>query len=95
MGVEVEAFEKEQLAISLTKHVADLSNKFTHERGALTICLPGSSLINYLQKLVEDPCVGSIEGAKWHVFWVDERVVPKTHNASNYKLALDGFLSKV
>jgi 6-phosphogluconolactonase len=29
------------------------------------------------------------------VFWVDERVVPKDHPDSNYKLAFDGFLSKV
>jgi len=26
---------------------------------------------------------------------VDERVVPKDHEDSNYKLAFDGFLSKV
>jgi hypothetical protein len=29
------------------------------------------------------------------VFWVDERVVPKDHADSNYKLASDEFLSKV
>lgn len=44
---------------------------------------------------MEDPYIDSIEWAKWHVFWVDERVVPKTHDDSNYKLAFDGFLSKV
>ncbi|TVU04693.1 hypothetical protein EJB05_47823, partial [Eragrostis curvula] len=33
--------------------------------------------------------------SKWHVFWADERVVPKDHVDSNYKLAFDGFLSKV
>lgn len=37
----------------------------------------------------------SVEWGKWHVFWVDERVVPKDHEDSNYKLAYDGFLSKV
>jgi hypothetical protein len=36
-----------------------------------------------------------VDWSKWHVFWVDERVVPKDHEDSNYKLALDGFLSKV
>ncbi|XP_027190418.1 6-phosphogluconolactonase 3, chloroplastic [Cicer arietinum] len=95
MGVELEIFEKEELAVSLAKYVADLSNKFTHQRGAFTVCLSGGSLINYLQKLLEPPYVDSIEWAKWHVFWVDERVVPKTHEDSNYKLAFDGFLSKV
>lgn len=44
---------------------------------------------------MEPPYLDSIEWAKWHVFWVDERVVPKDHDDSNYKLAYDGFLSKV
>ena len=29
------------------------------------------------------------------MFWVDERVVPRNHPDSNYKLANDNFLSKV
>ncbi|WJX40553.1 6-phosphogluconolactonase 3, chloroplastic [Trifolium repens] len=94
-SVQVEIFEKEELAVSLAKYTADLSNKFTHQRGAFTVCLSGGSLINYLQKLLEPPYVDSIQWAKWHVFWVDERVVPKDHQDSNYKLAFDGFLSKV
>ena len=58
----------------------------------------GSFVISYVgnfSKLAEPPFVDSIEWSKWHVFWVDERVVPKTHEDSNYKLAYDGFLSKV
>ena len=47
------------------------------------------------RKLLEAPYVDSLEWSKWHVFWVDERVVPKTHEDSNYKLAYDGLLSKV
>ncbi|KAG6752641.1 hypothetical protein POTOM_042663 [Populus tomentosa] len=39
--------------------------------------------------------VGSIDWSKWHVFWVDERLVPKDHPDSNDKLAFDGFLSMV
>ena len=48
-NVAVEVLEKEDLAVSLAKYVADLSNKFTSERGAFTVCLSGGSLINYLR----------------------------------------------
>lgn len=44
---------------------------------------------------MEPPYLDSVDWSKWHVFWVDERVVPKDHEDSNYKLAYDGFLSKV
>ncbi|TKY55988.1 6-phosphogluconolactonase 4 [Spatholobus suberectus] len=92
---KVEVFSKEHLAVSLAYDIAQLSNKFTRERGAFSVVLSGGSLIKYLRKLVEPPYIDSIEWSKWHVFWVDERVVPKDHLESNYKLAYDGFLSKV
>ncbi|KAI4338017.1 hypothetical protein L6164_016372 [Bauhinia variegata] len=92
---KVEVFSKEHLAVSLAYDVAELSNKFTKERGAFTVALSGGSLIKYLRKLVEPPYLDSIDWSKWHVFWVDERVVAKDHLDSNYKLANDGFLSKV
>ena len=44
---------------------------------------------------MEYPYLDSVNWGKWHVFWADERVVPKDHPDSNYKLAYDGFLSKV
>ncbi|XP_027901765.1 probable 6-phosphogluconolactonase 4, chloroplastic [Vigna unguiculata] len=91
----VEVFEGDDLAVSLAKYVADLSNKFTSERGAFTVCLSGGSMLEYLRKLPEPPYLDSLEWSKWHVFWLDERVVPKTHEDSNYKLALDGLLCKV
>ncbi|XP_047152355.1 probable 6-phosphogluconolactonase 4, chloroplastic isoform X1 [Vigna umbellata] len=94
-NVVIEVFEQEDLAVSLAKYVADLSNKFTSERGAFTVCLSGGSLIKFLGKLLEPPYYDSLEWSKWHVFWLDERVVPKTHEDSNYKLALDGLLCKV
>ncbi|XP_057962910.1 probable 6-phosphogluconolactonase 4, chloroplastic [Malania oleifera] len=86
---------EEEMAVALAKYTAELSKKFTAERGAFTVVLSGGSLINSIRKLAEPPYVDSVEWAKWHVFWVDERVVPKEHEDSNYKLAYDGFLSKV
>lgn len=57
--------------------------------GFLDLC------VSNVRKLVEPPYVDSIDWSIWHIFWLDERVVPKTHVDSNYKLAYDGFLSKV
>ncbi|WCJ26621.1 6-phosphogluconolactonase 2 [Euphorbia peplus] len=92
----VEVFDKEDdVAVSLAKYTADLSSKFVKERGCFTVVVSGGSLIKSLRKLLEAPYVDSIEWSKWHVLWVDERVVPKDHDDSNYKLAFDGFLSKV
>ncbi|WVZ91801.1 hypothetical protein U9M48_037927 [Paspalum notatum var. saurae] len=86
---------EEDLAASLAKHAAALSAKFAAERGAFTVVLSGGSLVKALRKLAEPPYLEAVDWSKWHVFWVDERVVPKDHADSNYKLASDEFLSKV
>ncbi|KAJ9679958.1 hypothetical protein PVL29_021757 [Vitis rotundifolia] len=93
---KVKVFDsEEEVAVGLAKYTADISNKITKEKSSFTVVLSGGSLIHSLRKLVEAPYIDSIEWGKWHVFWVDERVVPKDHVDSNYKLAYDGFLSKV
>ncbi|WOH06627.1 hypothetical protein DCAR_0626055 [Daucus carota subsp. sativus] len=93
---EVNVFNKrEDLSVSLAKYIAELSDKFTKERGAFTIVLSGGDLFESLGKLVESPYKESLDWSKWFVFWLDERVVPKNHPDSNYLLAYDHFLSKV
>ncbi|KAK6936633.1 Glucosamine/galactosamine-6-phosphate isomerase, partial [Dillenia turbinata] len=93
---KVNEFDSEEdLSVSLAKYTADLSEKFAKRRGAFTVVLSGGYLIDCLTKLVESPYLETVDWGKWHVFWVDERVVPKDHVDSNYKLAYDGFLSKV
>uniref|UniRef100_A0ACD5YDF2 Uncharacterized protein n=1 Tax=Avena sativa TaxID=4498 RepID=A0ACD5YDF2_AVESA len=86
---------EEDVAVSLAKYTAELSAKFVAERGAFTAVLSGGTLIETLRKLAEPPYLETVDWSKWHVFWVDERVVPKDHADSNYKLAYDGLLSKV
>ncbi|KAF8379949.1 hypothetical protein HHK36_027415 [Tetracentron sinense] len=93
---KLQIFESEEdLSVSLAKYTADFSERFVRERGAFTVVLSGGSLIKSLRKLIDPPYVDSVNWAKWHVFWVDERVVAKDHPDSNYKLAYDGFLSEV
>ncbi|XP_076926913.1 6-phosphogluconolactonase 3, chloroplastic-like [Bidens hawaiensis] len=93
---KVHVFDTEEaLSVSLAKYTADLSELFTQQKGSFTLVVSGGSLIKSLRKLVEAPCVDSINWSNWHMFWVDERVVPKDHPDSNYLLAFDAFLSKV
>ncbi|TQD94542.1 hypothetical protein C1H46_019787 [Malus baccata] len=93
---KVEKFQTaEEVAVRLAKYTADLSAKFVKERGAFTVALSGGSLIYALRKLTEAPYKDTVEWGRWHVFWVDERVVKKDHPDSNYKLAHDVLLSKV
>jgi len=87
--------DRDDLATSLADYVAGLSKSATEGRGAFTVVLSGGSLIHQLRKLTEPPYLDSVDWGRWHVFWVDERVVAKNHPDSNYKLAYDGLLSKV
>ncbi|XP_075495936.1 putative 6-phosphogluconolactonase 4, chloroplastic [Primulina tabacum] len=86
---------EEELAVSLAKHTADLCSAISKERASFTVVLSGGSLVKSLRKLLEPPYIDSVDWSKWHVFWVDERVVPKDHPDSNYLLAYNDFLSKI
>uniref|UniRef100_A0A7C8YRI7 6-phosphogluconolactonase n=2 Tax=Opuntia streptacantha TaxID=393608 RepID=A0A7C8YRI7_OPUST len=85
----------DDLSADLVEYVSELSDASVKERGVFAIALSGGSLIGLLGKLCEAPYNKTIDWAKWYVFWVDERVVAKSHADSNYKLAKDGLLSKV
>ncbi|XP_076933704.1 putative 6-phosphogluconolactonase 4, chloroplastic [Bidens hawaiensis] len=92
----IQKFEyEEQVAVALAIYILHLSAKYIAANGTFSVALSGGSLIDTLRKLTEPPYVNSIEWSKWLIFFIDERVVPLDHPDSNYKLAYDGFLSKV
>lgn len=93
---EVKVFESlDELATDLAEYISLLSETSVKERGVFAIALTGGSLISLMGKLCEAPYNKTVDWTKWYVFWADERAVGKNHVDSNYKLAKDGFLSKV
>ncbi|KAJ7953931.1 putative 6-phosphogluconolactonase [Quillaja saponaria] len=85
----------DELSIDLADYIAEISEASVKERGLFAIALSGGSLIGLMGKLCEAPYNKTVDWGKWYIFWADERVVAKKHVDSNYKLAKDGFLSKV
>lgn len=76
----------------LGKLTADAAAKAISEKGSFTLVLSGGSLISGLSGLLGSK---NVDWSKWWVFFVDERNVPHSSPDSNYKGALDAFLSKV
>nr|XP_043624265.1 probable 6-phosphogluconolactonase 1 [Erigeron canadensis] len=85
----------EELSTDLADHIEQLSEASIKEHGVFAVALSGGSLVSLLRKLCEAPYSKTVEWSKWHIFWVDERVVAKNHVDSNYKLVRDHFLSKL
>ncbi|CAA0813058.1 Probable 6-phosphogluconolactonase 5-chloroplastic [Striga hermonthica] len=85
---------EQEVAVNLASYIADLSDKIIRQKGYITVVLSGGTLIHTMRELVKT-YKGCVNWSKWLVFWVDERVYPLDSSWSNYKLALDGFLSKV
>lgn len=95
-GKEVKIYEDEnELSTDLAEYISELSEASVMERGSFAIALSGGSLISLMGKLCEAPYNKTVDWAKWHIFWVDERAVSKNHADSNYRLTKDCFLSKV
>lgn len=78
-------------ADGLAAIVSETAKQSIEQKGTFNLVLSGGSLVNLLGKLGDR----NSEWEKWHVFWVDERVVPHSDPDSNYKGAVEAFLSKV
>ncbi|PWA72805.1 6-phosphogluconolactonase 1 [Artemisia annua] len=93
---EVRVYENsDELSTDLADYIEGLSDVSIKERGVFTVALSGGSVIRLMRKLCEVPYNKTVDWSKWYIFWVDERVVAKSHVDSNYKFAKDHLLSKV
>jgi 6-phosphogluconolactonase len=75
-------------ALWLKKRIAPLS-------GRIAIALSGGSTPRRLFQLMGSEFKDEFPWARMHVFWGDERFVPRDHPESNFRMAYEALLSKV
>ncbi len=81
----------------LARHVAEwLYTLAIASTGRFSICLSGGSTPKRLYRhLADPPFAARFPWSRAHWFWGDERFVAHDHPDSNYRMALETFLSRV
>jgi len=87
-----EMHELNEFAASILAHLAHAA---VRERGRFTFVLSGGSTPRRLYgRLTAPPYIEGIPWSRTHIFWGDERMVPRDHKHSNFAMAFETFLSK-
>lgn len=96
-GERVRVFQDlEALSRAAAGFFADLAKRCVASRGRFAVALSGGATPRRLYTLLgASPYCENVEWGRVHVFWADERCVPGDHPESNFKLAVDAFLSRV
>ncbi|EAU92927.1 6-phosphogluconolactonase, partial [Coprinopsis cinerea okayama7 len=84
--------DTDALVESLAAFVAKAQKEAIDKKGKFTIALSGGSLPKMLRGLIGNP---GIKWSNWHVYYVDERVVPLDHADSNHRACTEVLFSKV
>jgi 6-phosphogluconolactonase len=84
--------DSDALSQSLAAFIIKAQKDSVTKKGRFTIAISGGSLPKMLKALIGE---STVKWDKWHVFYVDERVVPLDHADSNYKASQDLLFSKV
>ncbi len=87
-------------AADLARKGAEIFSKAAKEsvglRGRFAVAISGGSTPRDMHGiLAKEPCLSDIPWEKTHIFWVDERCVPKNHPDSNFGAAKKDFLDRV
>ncbi len=86
----------QDLAHFAAERIREQAWRCVKDRGVFTLALSGGSTPSGLYRLLGEP--GFSETMPWdrtHVFWGDERMVPRDSQESNFKLAWDHMLSRI
>jgi 6-phosphogluconolactonase len=82
----------EQVAIAACQCILDAANTTIAERGKFKIVLAGGTTPEKVYLLLAQ---SQADWSKWHIYYGDERCLPKDHADRNSVMAEQAFLSKV
>lgn len=97
MGPEILIFKDAgALAKALAAHVLRIAAEAVAARGRFTIALPGGSAMALLAEGMRSAgSATSVDWSAWHVFWTDERCVPRGGADRNDAAVQRGWLAHV
>ena len=87
--------DQEKLFDSVAKAIVEEANINIKSGGIFSIALSGGNTPSALYTLLGDKYREQVQWESVHIFWGDERFVPKEHSKSNYQMAFKTLLSKV
>lgn len=85
--------DAETLADLALKHFITYANRAIEKRGLFCVAISGGSTpVRFYERLSKASIYSKVPWDKVHIFWVDERCVPPSSEASNFGLATHTFL---
>ncbi|MDR4508158.1 MAG: 6-phosphogluconolactonase [Candidatus Brocadiaceae bacterium] len=86
--MKLHVYPVSELTHAVATCVSQLSNQAIETRNNFSVAISGGSLPKLLfPPLTVSPLSETVDWNNWHVFWADERCVPKHDPESNYLLA--------
>jgi 6-phosphogluconolactonase len=87
--------DEDALAAAAADHIASLIAGSIAARRTACVCLTGGRTPRRTYERLAGVAGAGLDWAAVHVFWGDERHVPPDHPDSNYRMAVESFLSHV
>lgn len=90
------ASDAQDLAYRMVQLFVSTAREAVASRGVFHAALSGGHTPEFFfRRLAAEPEAKAVPWDKTHVFWVDERYVPPDSPASNYRLAVETFLTQI
>jgi len=92
---EVNVFPNlEKVSRSLAEKIVEEASDAVEKRGRFTLVLSGGKTPRFLYGFLANEYANKIDWQAVHLFWGDERYVPKDHPDSNFALAYETMIAK-